>query len=122
MSSPAGDIRSARLPPPPGRVAVGPPAGGPAAERLAMNMTQTRSTAAQLRASDADRDAVVATLSEHYQAGRLSTDELKERTGSALTARTYGDLSALTADLPGPVPEGSRPGPATPPDGPPPTV
>jgi hypothetical protein len=87
-----------------------------------MNMTQTRSTAAQLRASDADRDAVVAALSEHYQAGRLSTDELKERTGSALTARTYGDLSALTADLPGPVPAGSRPGPATPPDGPPPTV
>ncbi len=82
-----------------------------------MNMTQARSPAAQMRASDADRDAVVAALSEHYQAGRLSTDELAERTGSALTARTYGDLSALTADLPGPVPAGPRPGPAAPPDG-----
>jgi Domain of unknown function (DUF1707) len=84
-----------------------------------MNMTQTRSTAAQMRASDADRDAVVAALSEHYQAGRLSTDELADRTGSALTARTYGDLSALTADLPGPVPAGPAPGAGGRPDGPP---
>ena len=87
-----------------------------------MDITQARSPAAQMRASDADRDAVVTALSEHYQAGRLSTDELKERTGGALTARTYGDLSALTADLPGPVPAGPRPGPAAPPDGPPPMV
>ena len=46
-----------------------------------MNMTQARSPAAQLRASDADRDAVVATLSESYQPGRLTTEELEERTG-----------------------------------------
>jgi hypothetical protein len=90
-----------------------------------MNMAQTRSPATQMRASDADRDAVVAALSEHYQAGRLSTDELEERTGSALTARTYGDLSALTADLPGPVPRrpvpaGPARGAAAPPAGPPP--
>jgi hypothetical protein len=33
--------------------------------------------------------------------GRLSADELDERVESALTARTYGQLSALVADLPG---------------------
>ena len=82
-----------------------------------MNMTEARRPAAQLRASDADRDAVVAALSEHYQAGRLSSDELGERTGAALSARTYGELTALTEDLPGPAPAGQRP--ATPPAGPP---
>jgi DUF1707 SHOCT-like domain len=83
-----------------------------------MNMTEARTAADRLRASDADRDAVVAALSEHYQAGRLSTDELEDRTGAALSARTYGELSALTADLPGPVPASPRPAPATQPAGP----
>ncbi len=53
-----------------------------------------------LRASDADRDVVLAELSEHFQAGRLTSDELEERTGQALQARTFGDLARLTADLP----------------------
>jgi Domain of unknown function (DUF1707) len=62
-----------------------------------------------LRASDAERDQVVAELSKHYQAGRLSTDELEERTGRALTARTLDDLSDLTADLPGEAAGGPAP-------------
>ena len=74
-----------------------------------MNTTQVRPTAAQMRASDADRDAVVATLSESYQAGRLTADEFDERTGRALAARTIGELSPLTADLPGTRP--AEPGP-----------
>lgn len=53
-----------------------------------------------LRASDADRDVVLAELGEHFQAGRLTADELEERTGQALQARTFGDLARLTADLP----------------------
>jgi hypothetical protein len=53
-----------------------------------------------MRASDADRDVVLAELSEHFQAGRLTSDELEERTGQALQARTFGDLARLTADLP----------------------
>ncbi|HXZ65079.1 MAG TPA: DUF1707 domain-containing protein [Streptosporangiaceae bacterium] len=53
-----------------------------------------------MRASDADRDAVLAELGEHFQAGRLTSDELAERTGLALQARTFGDLEPLTADLP----------------------
>src|ERR1044072_7484528 len=43
---------------------------------------------AAMRASDADRDAVVSDLSEHFQAGRLTAAELDERTGLALAART----------------------------------
>jgi hypothetical protein len=55
---------------------------------------------AATRASDADRDAVVSDLSEHFQAGRLTAAELDERTGRALTARTWGELGELAADLP----------------------
>ena len=53
-----------------------------------------------MKASDADRDAVVSDLSEHFQAGRLTATELDERTGRALTARTWGELTELAADLP----------------------
>jgi hypothetical protein len=53
-----------------------------------------------MRASDADRDAVLSDLSEHFQAGRLTAAELDERTGRALAARTWGELAELVADLP----------------------
>jgi Domain of unknown function (DUF1707) len=55
---------------------------------------------AAMRASDADRDAVLSDLSEHFQAGRLTSAELDERTGQALAARTWGELRELLADLP----------------------
>jgi len=48
-----------------------------------MNSTQISSAAPRLRASDADRDAVLALLSEHFQAGRLTAGELDERSGQA---------------------------------------
>jgi hypothetical protein len=54
----------------------------------------------EMRASDADRDAVVAALSEHFQAGRLTQAELDDRIGQALTSRTWGELRKLLADLP----------------------
>jgi len=57
-------------------------------------------TQSRLRASDADRDAVVAELSQHFQAGRLDPAELDDRAGHALRARVRGDLDALLADLP----------------------
>jgi hypothetical protein len=59
---------------------------------------------AAMRASDADRDAVLADLSEHFQAGRLTAAELDERTGQALAARTWGELSELLVDLPATLP------------------
>jgi hypothetical protein len=54
----------------------------------------------RLRVSDADRDAVVTELSEHFQAGRLDAAELDDRTGRALRARTGSDLDQVLADLP----------------------
>lgn len=56
----------------------------------------------ELRASHADRDIVVERLREAAGEGRLDLDELEERLERALTARTYGELAALTTDLPGP--------------------
>jgi hypothetical protein len=53
-----------------------------------------------LRVSDADRDRAVAELSEHFEAGRLTVEELDERTGRALRARTGRELADLLADLP----------------------
>jgi hypothetical protein len=53
-----------------------------------------------LRVSDADRDRAVAELSEHFEAGRLTAEELDERTGRALRARTGSELADLFADLP----------------------
>ena len=55
----------------------------------------------QLRASHEDRDQVVEQLRVAAGDGRLTADELDHRLEAALTARTYGELAALTADLPG---------------------
>ena len=65
-----------------------------------MNAMTGNNLPAAMRASDADRDAVVADLSVHFQAGRLTAGELDERTGRALAARTWGELRELVADLP----------------------
>ena len=70
-----------------------------------------------LRVSDADRDRAIAELSEHYQAGRLTTEEFEDRTGRALQARTAADLAALFTDLPrrqGPVTSSAPSIPASP--------
>lgn len=53
-----------------------------------------------LRLSNADRDAAVASLSRAHADGRITTDELSERTASARTAVTRGDLAPLFGDLP----------------------
>jgi hypothetical protein len=53
-----------------------------------------------IRASDVDREAVVATLRDAYSAGRLTWDEFDERMTAAYAGRTWGDLRPLTADLP----------------------
>lgn len=55
----------------------------------------------RLRAGHADREQVVGTLKDAFTQGRLTRDELDARTGQALAARTYAELDALTADIPG---------------------
>jgi hypothetical protein len=52
------------------------------------------------RASHADREQVVDALQAAFVQGRLTADELDERVGQALAARTYAELAALTTDLP----------------------
>jgi len=73
---------------------------------------------AQLRASDADREQFVETLRRHHTDGRLTTEELAERTERAYAARTFGDLDALATDLPPlrpPAPRQAAPGYPAPP-------
>ncbi|MER6357873.1 DUF1707 domain-containing protein [Streptomyces sp. NPDC001634] len=53
-----------------------------------------------LRASHADRERVVDVLRIAAGDGRLTSGELDERLEAAFSARTMGELSVLTADLP----------------------
>ncbi|WP_067458050.1 DUF1707 SHOCT-like domain-containing protein [Actinomadura macra] len=56
----------------------------------------------EIRIGDTERDAVMVALHDHFAAGRLDRDELDERLGTALAAKTHGDLRGLVRDLPGP--------------------
>jgi hypothetical protein len=64
-----------------------------------------------LRVSDAERDVTLRTLGDHAAVGRLTLDELEERSGRALAAKTRGELATLTSDLPADAGQGggSRP-------------
>jgi len=59
----------------------------------------SRSAPRDLRASDADRERVVALLAEAVSDGRLTSDEHAERLEAASSARTLGELAVLTTDL-----------------------
>jgi len=53
-----------------------------------------------LRIGDAERDAAMTQLREHFVAGRLTFDELTERIDAALVAKTQRQINLLLADLP----------------------
>ncbi len=55
---------------------------------------------ARLRASDADRDAILEVLQDAHAAGRLTIDEANERQDRALAAKYVDELGALVGDLP----------------------
>jgi hypothetical protein len=55
-----------------------------------------------VRIGDAERDATMVQLREHFVAGRLTFDELTERIDAALTAKTQRQIETLMADLPRP--------------------
>src|SRR5258708_14408968 len=57
----------------------------------------------RIRVSDADRERVTARLRDHYAEGRLTSEELDERTSAALHAKTFGDLRRVMTDLPDPL-------------------
>ena len=54
----------------------------------------------RLRASDSDRDRVLDILKTAFAQGRLTKEEFDLRVGQTLAARTWGDLTALTDDIP----------------------
>ncbi|MFI0372574.1 DUF1707 domain-containing protein [Actinomadura sp. 1N219] len=64
-----------------------------------------------IRASDAEREAVVERLRIASVEGRLTFEELTERTEAAYAAVTRGDLEDITADLPGMGAPGANPAP-----------
>ncbi len=60
----------------------------------------------ELRIGDAEREAAVSALGDHYAAGRLTKEEYDERSADVYRARTRSALWPLFADLPRP--EGAR--------------
>jgi len=60
----------------------------------------TPAAAAGLRASRADRERVIDLLKAAFVQGRLDRDEFDARIGQAVASRTYGELAAVTADIP----------------------
>jgi hypothetical protein len=61
-------------------------------------------SAPRMRASDAQRDAVVRQLHDAVGLGLLTVDECSERTSAAYAAKHLDELPPLTADLPEPTP------------------
>ena len=59
-----------------------------------------QAAAAGLRASRADRERVIDLLKAAFVQDRLDRDEFDTRIGQALASRTYGELAAVTADIP----------------------
>ena len=59
-----------------------------------------QAAAAGLRASRADREQVIDLLKAAFVQGRLDRDEFDARIGQAVVSRTYGELAAVTADIP----------------------
>jgi hypothetical protein len=55
----------------------------------------------QLRTSHADREQAIDVLKAAFVQGRLTRDEFDLRVGQVFVSRTYADLGALTADIPG---------------------
>jgi hypothetical protein len=53
-----------------------------------------------VRASDEDRQRIVAALERHTGAGRLTLDEFAQRVGVVSDARTLDELAAVVSDLP----------------------
>jgi hypothetical protein len=62
---------------------------------------ETAGEQGQLRASHADRDQAIDLLKAAFVQGRLTKGEFDLRVGRVLASRTYADLGALTADIPG---------------------
>jgi Domain of unknown function (DUF1707)/Domain of unknown function (DUF4190) len=78
--------------PPAGYQVPPPPQVPPTGYQVAMDPN--------MRAASTDRERTVDVLKAGFAEGRLTQDEYNDRMGRAYAARTYGELAALTADLP----------------------
>src|SRR5260370_6148575 len=65
-------------------------------------LMSSRQAPRDLRASDVDRDRVLALLTEAMSDGRLTPDDHSERVQRAFSARTLGELPEPTPDLAAP--------------------
>ncbi|MCG5213960.1 DUF1707 SHOCT-like domain-containing protein [Streptosporangium sp. KLBMP 9127] len=61
-----------------------------------------------LRIGDAEREEMMGALREHFAQGRITHEELEERLGLTLTARTGRELARVAEDLPDPRPVAPR--------------
>jgi hypothetical protein len=71
--------------------------GGSIWDRFTLDPRQAAN--AHLRASDADRDVVTDLLGTAYAEGRLTSEELDERTDLVARSRTLGELPTIIDDL-----------------------
>jgi uncharacterized protein DUF1707/uncharacterized protein DUF4190 len=91
---------------PPGGYQVPPagyqaPAGGYQVQgRMAPGMMHPGMMNAGMRAAATDRERAVDVLKAGFAEGRLTQEEYNFRMDRAYNAKTYGELAALTADLP----------------------
>ncbi|HEV2637290.1 MAG TPA: DUF1707 domain-containing protein [Actinocrinis sp.] len=65
-----------------------------------------------LRASDSDRERVADRLREAAAQGQITLDELEERLEATYSAKTFGELAPVTADLPALTDTAAGPAPA----------
>jgi hypothetical protein len=91
---PPGGYQGYRVQVPPAGYQV-PPAGYQAPPGGYQNRMNS-----SMRAASADRERAVDVLKAGFTEGRLTQDEYNDRMGRAYAARTYGELTTLTADLP----------------------
>src|SRR5690348_17161530 len=61
---------------------------------------RARGAAGNVRASDADREAMAEILRRHYAAGRLDPQEFEERIDRCYAAKRFSELDELLTDLP----------------------
>ena len=78
-----------------------------------MSVTASEQGEAAVRASDAERDAVLVALRAHFASGRLSLEEFNERVDETYAAKTDVELRHVLRELPAePAPDHARRRPA----------
>src|SRR5262245_45370911 len=98
--------------PPPGRSGGREQAGRTTLLGMAAEIDGGAGPEANMLMADADREKVIALLHAAVTEGRITLSEFEERASAVLAARTFGEVTPLTSDLPSP-PEPPSPRPIT---------